>query len=61
MEYVGAAFILAVPAHLVLGVKRFYGSTWWSTILKSMLLGVGYLVVLTATLMGLLLLSVLYL
>ncbi|NNM33918.1 MAG: DUF3667 domain-containing protein [Gemmatimonadetes bacterium] len=60
-EYLGAAIILAVPAHLVLGVKRFYGSGWWSAVLKSTTLGAAYVVVLIATLMGLLLLSVLYL
>lgn len=61
MEALGAATGLAVPVHLVLGVKRFYGSGWWSTALKSVTLGAAYMVVLVATLMGLLLLSVLYL
>ena len=60
-EYVGATVMLAVPAHLILGIRRFYGSGWTGTLIKSLLLGVSYLAVLIVTLMGLLLLSVLFL
>jgi hypothetical protein len=60
-EYVGATVMLAVPAHLILGIRRFYGSGWAGTFIKSLLLGASYLAVLIVTLMGLLLLSVLFL
>ena len=58
-DIIGASFLLAVPAHLIGGVKRFYGGPWPKAVLKSLVVGALYLVVLTGTLFGLLILSIL--
>lgn len=44
----GALPTLAVPVYLFVALRRVYGGRWWATLLRTGLLGIGYLVVLSA-------------
>ena len=49
LTFVGGALpTLAIPVYLVVALRRVYGGRWWTTLLRTGVLGFSYLVVLSA-------------
>lgn len=51
--------LLAIPVHLVVGVKRFYGGSWPGTLAKAISVSVAYNILGALTMIGLLVLTLL--
>lgn len=60
-EIAGGLIGAGIPVHLVVGIRRFYLQRWPVTIAKAAVLAVAYAVVVAATMLGLIALSVLLL